>query len=90
MAKHDGSSFFKPQPDANPNPASDEFNRLARPSCSECGFTAIRWMDAAELLGAVPEEDKARVREGLTFLGGGGRAWLCPKCGGFGIMGGFM
>jgi hypothetical protein len=90
MAKHDGSSFFRSAPDANPDTFSDEFNRLARPNCSECGSTAIRWMSAGELLVAVPEEQKARVREGIEFLGSGGRAWLCPDCGGFGIMGDFM
>jgi hypothetical protein len=87
---HDGSSFFKPTPGAGGIPTSSEFDRMARPGCSECGSKAITWMTTNELLGAVPEEKKARVREGIAFLGGGGRAWLCPKCGGFGIMSGFM
>lgn len=77
----DGSSFFKA-------PASeDAFNRMARPSCSECDSPDITWMSTDELLRRVPEDEKVRVREGIAFLGAGGRAWLCDACGGFGIMG---
>lgn len=77
----DGSSFFK-------TPAGDNaFNRMARPSCSECGSPDIAWMSARELLQRAPEDAKARVREGIAFLGADGSAWFCAACDGFGIMG---
>lgn len=80
----DGSSFFKSSP-----PGSDEFNKMARPNCSECGSKKIRWMSTSQLLATVPEDGKARAREGMAFSGDGARAWFCDKCGGWGVFGDF-
>lgn len=37
---------------------------------------------------AVPPESRARVEEGVELFGAGGDAWLCNKCGNFGLMSG--
>ncbi len=58
-----------------------------RSSCSECGSPSITWTTAAALVDQVPPDHRARVEEGIAFMGSPtSDAWLCADCGGFGIM----
>lgn len=44
-------------------------------------------MSAAELAERVPDDQKARVQEGIDFLDGGQvDAWRCDTCGYFGLL----
>ena len=76
----DGRSFFKYQP--------DPMSLMSRPSCSECGQGGIEWMRAEDLASRVAPDQRARVNEGLAYVGVDGDAWFCPACGGFGILSG--
>ncbi|WP_432498162.1 hypothetical protein [Kineococcus auxinigenes] len=67
-------------------PATGVPGALFRRSCSECGSEELDWMSAGELAQRVREEQKPRVQEGIDFLGAASEAWLCGKCGNFGLM----
>ncbi|MGQ0844331.1 MAG: hypothetical protein ACT4QF_09350 [Sporichthyaceae bacterium] len=64
--------------------------RMFRSSCTECGSADLSWMPAPELADRVAPDQQARVAEGLEFLREAsettGEAWLCDRCGNFGIM----
>lgn len=76
-----GSSFFK---STGPR---DPMSSIVRPNCSECGATGIEWLTPLTLFDRVPADRKPHVAEALEVLGDEGDAWLCPKCGGFGLLG---
>jgi hypothetical protein len=65
--------------------APDDFNRLARPTCDECG-SSVEWMTGAEA-----EARGVDLAGGMEFLGvtdiPGEDVWLCTKCDNYGIMG---
>jgi hypothetical protein len=67
-------------------PAGGVPGRLFRSSCDECGSKDLAWMTTRELADRVPADERARVQEGVDFLGPGAQAWLCGSCGNFGIM----
>lgn len=61
--------------------------RMFRTSCSECGASDLEWITPEQLAERVPAGDRPRVHEAVDMVGSGGEAWLCPRCGNFGIMG---
>lgn len=66
---------------------TDSFSRLMRMSCDECGSNKLDWSNAAQLLGVVGFQYRARVRELIGFVGVDADAWFCSRCGAFGAFG---
>jgi hypothetical protein len=73
--------------DGDMTPSGGVPGSLFRSSCSECGSPNLQWMTTADLRDQVSAELKARVQEGIDFVGPRSQAWLCDDCGNFGIMG---
>lgn len=72
-------------PDLSPRPGEPE-SAIFRRTCAECGAGDLNWMRTPELLERVEDAHRARVLEGIDMLGQDADAWLCPKCGGFGML----
>ena len=72
-------------PDLSLRPGEPEA-AIFRRTCTECGAGDLKWMRTPELLERVGDVQRARVLEGIEMLGQDADAWLCPKCGGFGML----
>jgi hypothetical protein len=66
------------------NSDSSQFNRMARPNCSECGSRNIQWSTLGSLADGGSKERQARAAEILPIFGASAEAWSCPDCDGFG------
>lgn len=58
----------------------DNFARMARTTCSECGGSSLSWMNARELVFKVPARFRKDFVRIIGFTGLRAEAWKCNDC----------